>query len=62
MRQYLLITKAFHRHLGGTYLAQPHAMSPSMPAENKLLGHVVILFSINVREWTIHVLVSIKSH
>ena len=50
MRQYLLITKAFHRHLGGTYLAQPHAMSPSMPTENELLGHVVILFSINARE------------
>ena len=62
MRQYLLITKAFHRHLGGTYLTQPRAMPPSMPTENKLLGHVVILFSINVREWTIQVLVSIKSH
>ena len=62
MRQYLPVSKAFHRHLGGAYLAQPHAMSPSMPTENELLGHVVILFSINVREWTINVLVSIKSH
>ena len=35
MRQYLLITKAFHRHLGGTYLAKPHAMPPSLPAENE---------------------------
>ncbi|MGN1248033.1 MAG: hypothetical protein ACI4UO_05550, partial [Paludibacteraceae bacterium] len=29
-----MVSKALHRHLGGTYLTQPHTMPPSMPTEN----------------------------